>query len=1023
MKLSMASPYAFLSENQVIIGNNQVEARFNLQREPSLASIKNKLTNRNFNFVDTHEFVVRLATKNEKTDVPEWLFHAGSGESMENQEDLGFREEFFQPDLNVQSWMPVQRLNDFPVGAPGYSPVLYPGFGWYRAMVEVSTESMGKPIEFVLGGNDNHDWLEYWIYLNGVLIGNSKQSIQAHDSPKFVLENTDRSYESIKFGGSNLLVVQGKGLNRVTPNMTFTDIERYSVGSFLVDQYLSAGPAMEEVSDFELVDYTIDVVETKASLQMQYVSLVQDLKMEITYWVYDNEISIQKQIKIENIQSKPQILLELDILQLQSDQGLTPGGMGIPSILGGEIFCGIKHPAGVSTGSGTSLLLRTFPGKQLDGGQTYLSKVAIFGVGERDGGQRAFVEFLEKNGPRKRKMIQTFNSYGIYDVASIENPTYMTEESIFESLDHLQRLKERGVNFDYYYLDTGWNNPSGDLIDFDPVNFPNGPSQVLEKIDSLGMKVGLWTSPAGGPAAFYPGVFNQLFAPCGTLPKPLDVDPKTYRGVLCIAASPWKERFKDALHYHVKVNNITGFKFDGNEFFCTNSTHEHLSGKYSLEHLMDTMLEVLESLRKECPDIMYMFYWNIRSPWWLLYGDTIYERGILMEGSTPSDFPTRILRQSITLSYDQAVEHAWDLVPLACGDSLGVWISEWRWANYIKREGWQDAWIMEIARGSLLYQLWGNLSFFDQSDFDFLEFTSKWLSDKSYLLQYPKRILGDPWKGQTYGYSYFDSEDGAIFIYNPSFENRTIQLTLEDQLKFIDSNMSQMYEVSEIYSLEGSNLNPVVSHLTRDDQIEIELKPFEVKLFQISTSNSDIKVLPKKTKKEVPGTLTFKNPMEEIFREGIAWEDPSRQSVIQKLINGRAQYVDTAEGFKTIRSKSDERDRKVTRRIIDGEIQIPPLVQARTLLVSALLTRDSIFWHHAALFEILKLRVTSNESELFVKTTPDRWHEEAGGWSWILFEIPFTKSSTAHDIHLQLEAYLPEAIKIDLQIRLHEDRK
>jgi hypothetical protein len=328
---------------------------------------------------------------------------------------------------------------------------------------------------------------------------------------------------------------------------------------------------------------------------------------------------------------------------------------------------------------------------------------------------------------------------------------------------------------------------------------------------------------------------------------------------------------------------------------------------------------------------------------------------------------------------------------------------------------------MEIARGSLLYQLWGNLSFFDPSDFDFLEFTSKWISDRSFLLQCPKRILGDPWKGEAYGYSYFDAKDGAIFIYNPSFEGRVIELTLAGQLSFEEGDSGQMYEMCEAYSFEGPNLSPLVSHLTRDDLIEIELKPFEVKLLQIGTSKSDVKVLPKKAKGEVADALTIKIPIEERFREDIAWGDPSRQSVIQKLINGRAQYVDTDEAFKTIRSKSDERDRAITRRIIDGEIQIPPLEQDRTLLVSAVLSRDSIFWHHAALFDILKLRVTSGGSELFVKTTPDRWHEEAGGWSWILFEIPMIQSLTARDIDLQLEAYLPKSIKIELQLRLYED--
>ena len=248
-------------------------------------------------------------------------------------------------------------------------------------------------------------------------------------------------------------------------------------------------------------------------------------------------------------------------------------------------------------------------------------------------------------------------------------------------------------------------------------------------------------------------------------------------------------------------------------------------------------------------------------------------------------------------------------------------------------------------------------------------------------------------------------------------------MTLADQLSFVETDTGQMYEVSEIYGLRGPNLSPVASHLTSNDLIEIVLKPFEVKLIQVGNSRSDVKVLPKKVKREVADALTIKIPMAERFREDIAWEDPSRQSVIQKLINGRAQYVDTDEAFKTIRSKSDERDRTVTRRILDGQIQVPPLAQDRTLLISAVLSRDSIFWHHAALFDILKLKVTSDGSELAVKTTPNRWHEEAGGWSWILFEIPMIQSPTAHDIHLHLEAYLPKSIEIDLQLRLYEDRE
>ena len=61
----------------------------------------------------------------------------------------------------------VQRLNDMPLGDPLYTNTVYPGYYWYRQMVEVSKEWQGKPVVFVLGGCDRYDWRNYWAYLNG----------------------------------------------------------------------------------------------------------------------------------------------------------------------------------------------------------------------------------------------------------------------------------------------------------------------------------------------------------------------------------------------------------------------------------------------------------------------------------------------------------------------------------------------------------------------------------------------------------------------------------------------------------------------------------------------------------------------------------------------------------------------------------------------------------------------------------------------------------------------------------------
>ena len=79
-------------------------------------------------------------------------------------------------------------------------------------------------------------------------------------------------------------------------------------------------------------------------------------------------------------------------------------------------------------------------------------------------------------------------------------------------------LKEIPVSFDYYFIDAGWHNLTGDLTDFDPKLFPDGPKKIISKIKDLNMKFGLWLSPSGGPNAFHPEVIHPTLSSCYSLP-------------------------------------------------------------------------------------------------------------------------------------------------------------------------------------------------------------------------------------------------------------------------------------------------------------------------------------------------------------------------------------------------------------------------------------------------------------------------------------------------------------------------
>ena len=104
------------------------------------------------------------------------------------------------------------------------------------------------------------------------------------------------------------------------------------------------------------------------------------------------------------------------------------------------------------------------------------------------------------------------------------------------------------------------------------------------------------------------------------------------------------------------------------------------------------------------------------TPFWALHGDTIFESGLFMEGSGTSSTPTLHYRDSVTLAQDQNAVHARTIPPIA-KDSLGVWLADIRWGNYLGRERWREALVMDLGRGNLLFpNLWGDVNLLEQDD-------------------------------------------------------------------------------------------------------------------------------------------------------------------------------------------------------------------------------------------------------------------------------------------------------------------
>jgi hypothetical protein len=303
--------------------------------------------------VKEQPITLRLATDAPRVDFPDWQFHAGSGNEIPHEDDWGIALELHKKPTNNGAGPRCQRLIDTLLGNAWYTDIYYPGYCWYRRMVELPKEWEGKPIVFTLGGGDLWDWRDYWVYLNGEQIGRHSYDITYnspfHEIPRYVLKPGDPNYAKLKFGAENLLAVQARLLDRRTPDMHRLDLERYSGHSFICDQYVTAGEPTRDVSGLELKQHSSSMDGETAQVELLFTHPKEAIAVTARYWLAPNDAAIHKRLLIRNEGNSPITLLDLDVMHLEIGKTqCADGGHGWPTRIGEDWFAGVAHPAGVS---------------------------------------------------------------------------------------------------------------------------------------------------------------------------------------------------------------------------------------------------------------------------------------------------------------------------------------------------------------------------------------------------------------------------------------------------------------------------------------------------------------------------------------------------------------------------------------------------------------------------------------------------------------------------------------------------
>jgi hypothetical protein len=978
---------------------------------------RNKLSGHYYKLEEAKELLLTFSQAKARVEIPWWYIEPGpdNDKSSPAQEQGYLRGYHLEEFREEESWKTSHSL------LYGDVPPVFHGYAWFRQRFELPPEAEGQPIVFCLGGYNQEDWNEYWVFVNGEQVGNWKSSGRWRTPRELKISPGSKEYAALKFGRTreNLLAIRAFETDKRFEGIRDEILDRYLFEGRLCDQFVSLGQPYLQISDFRLNSWRRRTEGGRPGYVCELMNSQEQLQVT-AHFELDGFIR-RKWLDIKNTGPLDRLLLDVDVDDFRCDASTSEGDYGYPVIVGEEVFCAVEHPAGLNQGMNGRVRLRHFPGKKLAPGDSIQSKIAIVGVAPQGGGRQQFVDYIQSRSPRK-KMVSIYDPLGINGWP--DEPCWtLNDEEMLETAELLEKWqRQHGIKLDYYVPDVGWQDWTGDLTRFWPHGFPEGPDKVIKRINELGMKWGLWFS---GTWADWSCGLNPKTIPSRTVlaggkwPDYLFRDNfDIFDGArhLCLASEPYASMLRDALLDHIHNHNLRFFKLDASSYFCNNPDHAHLPGKYSTEASFDAVIETARLARQAAPDLYIMWYWGIRSPFFALHEDSIFESRIRMEGASTGDYPALFFRDAVTLAMDQGVQFN-DLIPPMNKDSLGIWITDTWWGNAMRKERWREALVMDLGRGNLLFpQIWGDLQRFSDEDVAFLARIQKLAKENEEIFYKRKKILGDPWENDLYGYAYFRGAHGFVFMNNMTFQPRRLSLKLDQTIGLSASPGTRVNLFSRFP--EQARLDAAgTSAFQAGQTIETWLRPFEIAMWELT---------PEQPGAELAGFqvrhLATEAPDVEVHRlslDTLGVDESVRNMPGYSGMEIHYGPPDTSFRSTMPRPTLEEFKRMgYMKRILGRRTTLPDFRPAPHVLAIVLrFRREGKWWRYRQPADLVQAKGTiGGQPILRFETVPNFRQTENNEWCpWLVFKIRTNHAWSGKDLVLAINAYLPPEVEIETE--------
>ncbi len=440
-------------------------------------------------------------------------------------------------------------------------------------------------------------------------------------------------------------------------------------------------------------------------------------------------------------------------------------GYGQP-VFAGDIYLGLEYP-GAET---SATYLRHYPGLSARTG--FESKSAVWGVAScKEKVRKAFFDDYLATLPAIRP--KPFVKYSLIGVTNPNTGGRPDENRFLRWLPIMaEACRKARLPVDSYATDSEWEDYTS-IWKPNPLAFPRGFQALAAFARQQDAGFGLWLSLTG----------HTLDTRWGRLHgwEVARIGDKIGGGKYCMAGRNYSSELKRTLRDYIVRDHVNHFKFDYNTFGCEDPTHGHPVGRPGKDAQIDAFIGLLQYVKEVSKDVHFAITSGMwLSPWWTLYADWVWlggsDLGWPEKVKSLSPYEDRITYRDGVM-YEDFVEKQFAF-PYASVMTHGFWTEPG-----CPLTAFENDTLLTIGRGITQYEILTRPQDLDSKRYDFLARTIRWGKRNWDILQHTGMILGDPRRGEVYGYTHRTKGATVLFLRNPSVTSRVTPVPLGDETK------------------------------------------------------------------------------------------------------------------------------------------------------------------------------------------------------------------------------------------------